>query len=297
MTDSVFTGYRMNYLLDQVINHKVFGTNLEIYANSFESDGRKQRKVLREFEEAGWIAALPKDKYGATPKIYQLTEQKEPDLLALWEDSLRSWNRHSYPFVRWNPLSAENKKWVIEHQDAYTYWLTYENMARGHELQEGELVGPIAFADIPSALEKARADYNEKHGYRYASFELLIQTPQMKEECEKRVLGKKIEEAYRRNLKWGLVKLGVLTEEQGEHIKADDTPDFCNPYGNFGENPAKWDDDAVTMRVDALLKTIDVARERLAVLIRMQAEIRRMGGWDVFKQKYRDAVAEAINKK
>lgn len=264
----MLTERQMNKLIATYIHHKVYGGNSKIAPYEFESDGRKQRKIMRYMVEKGFLTQTG-DEYTCTPLAYNAVIANEVDLVAIWENTRHKYN---YDFVLFNNLYNENKKWLIENNNKYNWYLAKDAVFY-HNMQKDD-IRQIEFGEVPT--------YNEV---------LVVTNDILKNHVKKVLEDERFDYLYKNNLKWALATLNIISEDEAKSIVYED--DFGGR--SFGIDPDQWENKLKELIKDAeegILKT----KKRLEVMRRVQSGIEDLGGWDNFKEKMKEKLTQTIKK-
>ncbi len=270
------------------IQSRTYNHRATVRIPELEKDKRRQPKAVRELVEAGY---LDSDGATITDKIYNLTDQNEPDLLRLWDESRKTWNdRKNHVFVRLDTLPIAEQKYIIEHQQDFKFFWCHENVIDySYKPEEKYFAGPFPLGE---ANKKADQLFDKSRWH----YQLVISSDALEEHARATLNDEKIAWAYTQNASWGFCKLGLLTEDEVKFLRGNQNL-FCPNGGDSTKNAELWNDEFVTAEVDRLEKGIARAREELGVLFKLSREVKGMGGWDKFREAYRAAVAVALEKK
>lgn len=290
--------YQVGLVLRTVYENKVYGTSLEVNANYLEGDKRKQKKRLRELEQAGVIEQAG-ESWRVTTKLWDELPCEAIDLFAIWEASRKGWNeRKDLPLVRVNALSWGQKKTLLLCAGHYDWALHYASpLVYATMPQLGDHI-PIANpeGDLPSSV-RVSTEFVEAcvkgRGNRTADVEIVIGRDSLNEYARKKLASEKLEDAYRRNLKWGLVNAGAATEEDAKAFDATGMPSFMTSTPDLGDEPTKWGERLVEAAKQQREKA-ERALRRADALERIAAGVDSAGGWERFLADYRAALADKI---
>lgn len=280
--------YHLVKLQDTIIQAKLFGGSGRVFY--LETDGRKRKGVVRELIEAGYVTG-DEDKLEATDKAYKEMPMVPVDMIAEWE-KIRRQRRNKLDFVSLAWLSSQNLKYVIENKEKFTFYLCLdEPLSYDRPLKDGDVIGPIQMVRIPDRMRdevenKKKSDPRPFGSYRYPTYQAVIKTPELTEHIITVLAKEKLEGLYTKNLKWGLQQLGVLTEEDVKHIASNAFPDLL--YGDLGDDPEKWNREEIQKDIDDLWQKIETFIARCKVLVKLNAGVEKLGGWEVFKAKYKE---------
>jgi hypothetical protein len=194
MTDGVQT-----ILLRTTMNNKVYGGSTKLHSpNYIESDGRKQRKALREMVEAGYLSQTG-DEYSVTNKAWDELATEGVNLIDIWEkDRTDGWNkRRQYPFVRFQNLTWGQKKTVLECAGHYEWYVcNHIPLQYDTPLHPTDMVGPVVDADtnlsvkINDLSEQVTTRLKaEKRGGHFPEVEIVLKIAGLPVVTVERLLG------------------------------------------------------------------------------------------------------------
>jgi hypothetical protein len=303
MTDGVQT-----ILLRTTMNNKVYGGSTKLHSpNYIESDGRKQRKALREMVEAGYLSQTG-DEYSVTNKAWDELATEGVNLIDIWEkDRTDGWNkRRQYPFVRFQNLTWGQKKTVLECAGHYEWYVcNHIPLQYDTPLHPTDMVGPVVDADtnlsvkINDLSEQVTTRLKaEKRGGHFPEVEIVLKIAGLTEYVTRVLSDEKFAALYQQNLKWALTKLGVASSDDAKEIVTSDEPGWVLGGGgnsNLGTDPAKWGD-VLKERIANAREGIARIQRRLAIMEGIDAGVTAMGGWDVFNEQYRAKLVEELAK-
>lgn len=298
-----------SHLLWITMGSKLYGSSTRLHSLDYiESDGRKQKKALRELVEAGYLSQTG-DEFHVTEKCWDEVQVENVDLISIWEkDRKFGWNkRHKYPFVRWRLLSFEQQKSVLE-CDAQYQWYICNHLPLQYDrpMQDGDLAGPMPhkdnhFSEKINELDrqvKTRLE-QEKRGGHFPETEIVLKTDGLTKHVEKVLGEERFISLYQTNLKWGLVQLGLANDDEAkEFVTSDESGWGLRAWlgSNLGLQPEKWGD-VLTKNIADAKEGIDQIKHRLAIMEKIAANIDAMGGWDVFREQYKEKLIEELAKK
>lgn len=277
------------------IDSLVYGSSREINVKTLEPDGRKQNKILRDLRQRSLIAQIKLDSasYEATVYAYQYLLPEEPNFVKIWDNSRKGWNHNkNLQYVRFNYLKPEEKKWVIKNKSELAFSLCYNNVLDyQHQIQENDLVS-VLFENLIEKRKELETLKKTSGKTWFPIFEILVSNSSLKQHCQNVMVNENLDRLYERNLKWGLVTLGVI--EEGSDIPSDDNP--FSGYRNFSNDPEKWNEESVDKRIDSLELFIKQKEDNLSVLKKIKQKIAELGGWEIFKNEYRLKLKASVEK-
>lgn len=304
MTDGV-----LSQLLRTTLNNKLYGSSTKLHSpNYIESDGRKQKKALRELVEAGYLSQTG-DEFHVTNKCWDELQTEGVDLIAIWErDRKEGWNRRrNYPFVRWQMLTWGQKKTVLECAGHYQWHVcNHVPLQYDSPMQDGDMAGPVVDADTNLSVKlndleetvKARLK-QEKRGGHFPETEIVLKIDGLTKHVEKVLGDERFVTLYQTNLKWALSTLGVATADDAKEIVTSDEPGWVLGGGansNLGTDPEKWGE-VLTEKIANAKEGIERIKRRLAIMEGIAAGVEAMGGWEVFREQYKVKLTEELAKK
>jgi hypothetical protein len=304
MTDGV-----LSHLLRITLNNKLYGNSTKLGSpNYIESDGRKQKKALRELVEAGYLSQTG-DEYHVTNKCWEELQTESVDLIAIWNrDRSEGWNRRrNYPFIRWQLLSWGQKKTVLMCAGHYE-WHVCNHVPLQYDtpMQDGDMAGPLVEADtnlsekLNVLEEQVRVRLKqEKRGGHFPEIEIVLKIDGLTAHVEKVLSDERFVQLYKTNLKWGLSKVGVVSEDDAKEIVTSDEPGWVLGGGgnsNLGTDPDKWGD-MLKERIQNAKEGIERIKRRLAIMEQIEAGVEAKGGWEAFREQYKAKLAEELEKK
>ncbi len=221
------------------------------------SDLRSRRAAIKELlstdyvRENGTILA---------DKAYKETRARKPRLLYN--------NRFELPGVVFRDLGVEFQKYIIDNFRSYFVWF----MPHG-----GTEVRVTAFPITQPGMD----------GWKVYDALYVADTDVMAAR-ELHKLQTRLAAVQRREVPWGLAKLGILSEEDAKLLRIGSS-DFP-PLESLPLNTENWGGEIE--RVKAKLQTrIQGDQTYIAYLDRLQSSIDTFGGWDTFFRRYREEVA------
>lgn len=270
MNDSILTALTRTWM-----THLLRNCDPYVSASSIEEDGRKRVKALKEAISEGFLTVTERSSgavYFATSKAYDATEATKPDLTTVVTlGAKRKWDierTHGLPF---DSLTIGERKFIVEHRADYTF---LESVGMGD-------VRPYDF-DVQKS---------------YGRGDIIVQDEAFRKVKAEALYDARFEQAYKTNLAWGLVQLGIIAPVDADVFKARDEDAFAFSAASFvfGSEPEKWSDDA-GRGVITLREQIAKATRAANVLIEAQMKIQLFGGWAAVLTAYKAKITEALAK-
>lgn len=293
--------------------HAVYGdpdTKPRINTALIEKDGRKLKAALRELVDAGYIeeADKPGDYRSITPKARGEIVGVEPDLVAIWKekhiDKDGRWDdRKNWPFLRVGlyggliDLTVEQLEYVLRHHETYNWYVVNSwAMQHSNRLGTNDLRGVHT---LPEARDYNNRVRNLPTGERLSESEIVVADTALEGFYANFVFDRRVNESFAKNLPWGLVTLGVVTEEEGELIRSGGFGGGPLLLGSrqlgAGDEPANWGT-VLDGQIDRLVTELAGIPVRLAVLRKIDKGVAALGGWDKFRADMRAKLVEALRK-
>jgi hypothetical protein len=297
----------------------------EINPNHLESDGRKQKKLMKALIANGYVEAFKRcvsDKdefYRVTAKVYELIKSEPLDLIQYWAERRHRIfeSRRNDSFVSLKDMKNENVKWLIENRDNFQWMVVsavpfrfdhYKKFADtpGDPVSKDKSPWWIAnnLEDCLSIRKRAANDYPTTEGYL-----VCVTSDELKTHVETRAFEEKIDILYKQNLPWGLVSLNLVTEDEmfyplkpGEDEKsprqARIASDLSQGFGLVGRLahvepvPEKWETNLASSieRIEAQLEQGNI---QLAFLKKLNEAVTSYG-WEKFLTDYRNLLIESV---
>ena len=243
--------------------------------SDIDSDGRTRSKSIRTLVDEGVIEAVDDTHfYRFTAKcIAALEPGRKPDLaLITGVASLPDYRLTQQPGVAVEErgaggLSFPEYRYVAEHRDEYTFTDPW-----------GKVVDPTD---------------------RGAPWDMLIRDDALTAAIAARKLVIDTERATKKNLVWGLNRVGAMPEVQTRELavfrpRSDDLLGASEIA--FGDDPGQWEKDAEDV-IRQLRERIAQDTHALSIVTHVNGFIRGRGGWGAFVDEYTIAIAERIAEK
>lgn len=293
-------------ILRVTIVKKLHGGAGRIAAYEIVSDKRRQKKAIRTLVTDGYLDQADDDSLTPTNRLFDELEPESVNLIDLWAASRSGWNeRKNYDFVRWTSLTDGQKKAALTCPEAFEWHVCYVTpLNYAHDMRDGDLQGPVfepasdLGPQIAVLIEHGRqAVCERRHRFSEPEFEVVLRCPALTAHVEKTLADEKFAALYGRNLKWALTALSLVPAADAEGITADGGPSWLfSDSRDLGTDPAQWGD-RVTEAITDAREGIARLQKRLATLEAIQAGIAQVGGWDAFREQYRDRLREEVAKK
>jgi hypothetical protein len=298
------TNTQAEFILRVLFNNKVYGYPNKVAPNYIESDGRKQKRALRDLVEAGYLSQTGEE-FTATDKLFNEIAPEPVNLNDLWQQSRGRWNgRRQYDFVRWTSLTDGQKRTVLECAGHYQ-WYVCNVCNFDAPLQDGDLHGPVDNPDsnlgtkIKALVEAGTKVLKEqKRGGYFPELEVVLKMPGLTAHVEKTLADEKFEALYRGNLKWALAQLNIASSDDAGEIVTADEPDWVlggSANSNLGTDPEKWGD-VLNEKIANVAAGIARMQRRLAIMESIRENVNQMGGWDAFREQYKAKLKEELSK-
>ena len=250
-------------LASKYVWHLILGkadSPVRIEMRQIVSDLRSRRSAIKELTAQNYIASgtdvVP---HVLTDKAYQEVRARKPRFL---------YTRFDLPGVMFNNISVEHQKFIIENFRDYFLWFLPHG---GTEIRVTGL--PITQPSVD--------------GWKVYDALYVANTDVMAAR-ELHKLQARLAAVQRREVPWGLAKLGILSEEDAALLKM--THDTSYRLESLPLNTENWGGEIE--RVKAKLQTrIQGDQTYIEYLDRLQSSIDKFGGWDVFFHRYREEVA------
>ncbi len=253
------------WLFSKLYNREPYVSKSEI-----ESDGRSQKRAVREAIEAGWIAEHDPEKESivATDKAANEIVAVKPDLVELAGIATQSnYNLRELYGVSIGNVELPVLRWIVEHRDEYTFTTSRE---------------PVV-------------DLSAYHPVRYGE-SLFVRDDAFLRARDERIFRLRVEEAVSSNFSWGLARAGhVEPVDEDVFLISDGGLHFGGGGHYFGKDPSKWEAQAREI-VASLRERIASDTRKVNVILRTNAAIAAAGGWDKFVAEYRARIEAALLK-
>ena len=242
-----------------------------------DSDGRTRAKSIRTLLEEGVIAAVEGDyrepHYGLAPKyIATLEPGSKPDLALIAGVATLPDYRLRLLGVALEAAGAQGVtmpeyRHIAEHRGEYTFTDAW-----------GKVIDPTASG---------------------APWDLLVRDAAFDAAITARELVIDTERATKKNLVWGLNRVGAMPEVQTRELavfrpRSDDLLGASEIA--FGDDPGQWEKDAEDV-IRQLRERIAQDTHALSIVTHVNGFIRGRGGWGAFVDEYTIAIAERIAEK
>lgn len=294
-------------LAEQYLVKTMLGMPPTVSASTIERDGRKQKKAVRELEDAELITLktlddgvdLDDDLYLITAKVldeFPAEPCGDDELFEIWK-SRRGPSSSKYrdePYVVIGTYQLENEsislgqlRTLIESED--TNWYACIGW-QGAPYRMETLQGPVSLCDVP----KARKGANDGRSYETLT---MVSSTGLEELIDEHLMQENIAYNFPRQLKWGLQAFEILTKEEAEKLsmglsgmilRGSSLSFSEEDPNNWGENLAK--------ATDSLVDQLGTIQERLAIALKIERGITKLGGWDTFLELYGEKLEEALRK-
>lgn len=297
----------------------------EVYPTDMESDGRKQKKFIKDLIANGYIEAFKncindeREKYRVTPKVYAEIKAEPIDLIATWAEKRHRIfeSRRNDSFISLQNMGAENLKWLIENKDKFQWMVVsatpykydhYRKFAEQPGDPESKDRSPwwIAkdFEDCVALRQAANGKFSNSDGYL-----ICVTSDELKAHVETRALEEKIDILYKQNLPWGLVSLNLVSEDEMFYPlkpgEKEDAPrqariasDLSQGFGLVGRLahvdavPEKWED-RLESSIERIETQLEQGKIQLAFLKKLNDSVKNYG-WDKFLVDYRNLLIESV---
>jgi hypothetical protein len=297
----------------------------EINPGSLESDGRKQKKLIKDLIASGYVEAFKacindaQEKYRVTPKVYAEIESEPIDLIAHWAERRHKIfeSRRNDSFISLKDMKNENVKWLVENQEKFQWMVVsavpfrfdhYRNFAEnpGDPVAKDRSPWWLAtnFEDCVSIRKMAATNFQNVEGYL-----VCVTSDELKAHVEKRAFDEKIDILYKQNLPWGLVSLNLVSEDEmfyplkpGEHEKttrqARIAGDLSQGFGLVGRlayvdsDPEKWETNLASS-IERIESQLEQGKIQLAFLRKLSEAVEHYG-WNKFLVDYRTLLIESV---
>lgn len=262
-------------LIKTWIRLEAYGAQSKILPQNFpeqlESDGRKRNKAINNLCNEGYLN-LVDGRLHVTDKAFKQYKSVKPD----FSNGLASLDERSYPVgFKFLDLQFENIKYIIEHKSEYKFF--YMSDRNNNERYITEFgVAPI--------------------GDKTYNLILMVKDVEYDAIREQALAEREFQSARKQNLYWGLEELGLLTKEEIDLIKNKTitTNSIFSPSA-FKSEPASWQTDLVD-EIERVRKRIDDSQKRLELIVQLQHNMNKYGGWDKFLAGYDSLIKKALLK-
>lgn len=248
--------------LEQYGKDKFLNSSFE---EDLEPDGRRRNKVINTLIKSGYLNVVD-GRTQITSKAYNECQEKKPNFIERLQESLSN-NLMDISGFRWNDLAQTEQKYIINHLSEYEFYYYYEvskGLCKGREEVSTTFGAPVA----------------ESIAY-YADLMVRdVDFLQNKKNLQSKLL---FEKARKENLMWGLIKLGIFTEEQKEILEKSSEAQLT-AHG-FKNDPNSWNKD-LENQIDKIGQSINRQTKVLEVLNRLDEKMYEYGGWDKFLSDY-----------
>lgn len=297
-------------MLLRTFSHKLYRPDRPPHVShkDVEPDGRKQKKAIAALQEAGYIEAKESDGgYGdlvITPKVFDDLPLPVVDMPSLWTEQGKKEERHKkFSFLLIAPVfdhlrvPPEALKAILHHHDMFEWFVVNNNPVNYHTtFNEAEhLCGPFT-------LPEAQAKWKEltKDERLDDKWQIVVSSKVLRDYIANLRFEENYEYAYKRNLSWGLVSLGIITENESKLVQSGDDIDGISLVVGSAKrrmgNPDEWGDrvrDGITSVID---KIGDLSRV-LAVYRKIELGVADYGGWEKFRTDYGTKLRAALLEK
>ena len=201
-------------------------------------DGRKRRGVINSLARDGYL------KDGViTSKAYDECPATPPQLLACYETFERNLEHRGVPL---RELPLEQQKYIWENRTAYMFYAVRNSQASS-----------------PVGLDTA---------WREDLSNLLVADEELTKHIDAQRFSTRLKEVSRRNVPWGLQKLGLLTEEAASKLTVRDASPFGDSLHLAPPDKIPWDT-AVPQLIDRLAARMRGDLSLMAMLTTLQATV------------------------
>lgn len=316
-------------MIDQTIRSKlrnlaarsaIQGGAVCVDVGTLERDGRKQKKLLRELQEQG-LADVDGNKVYPNERLLDDVAPETVAMFNIWQDCRKRMSDRSdtsaRPWVRCSDLSIRQLKTVIDDEEAFTFYVvdtapyqySMSRWTKEAEVEDEHLcywAGPFSLDEAQAHLAEVRSNNAGNKNWR-RSLEIVVSMPRLPYCVNGQLFDERIDGMLPLNLAWGLVKLGILTEDEAYEPGQDEEKRrsritasslgssmfMGHATSNLGEDPKQWGD-MLSKGIGGCQRAIQDAAERLSLLTKVQVGIAAYGGWPKFLEDYRATLVEAV---
>lgn len=246
--------------LEQYGKDKFLNSSFE---EDLESDGRRRNKVINTLVKSGYLNVVD-GRVQITSKSYNECQEKKPNFIEKLQESLNI-NLKDLNGFRWNDLAQTEQKYIINHLSEYEF---YYEVSKGLGKDREEV--PTTFGTpVPESIAY------------YADF--MVRDVDFIQNKMKLKTKFHFERARKENLMWGLIKLGVITEDQKEILEKSSEAQLT-AHG-FKNDPNRWSKD-LEDQISKIGETIERQTKVLKALNQLDKKMYEYGGWDKFLSDY-----------
>jgi hypothetical protein len=277
------------------INSRLFNTNGKIGNSSIENDRRKLKSIIKGLIEEGYLEGGGED-MTVTAKIYDEIEAKKPNLFEQWSKQYVKWKDctkepvvllriHEFVFqpaeMKWLVENAASYKWLVASTKPWQYGMPFR---KEEHLRDG-----IPNLDVAKGVWCDMSD-------RWEGWTIAVTDDELAANVKRFMIKTHYEELRPQHLGWGLVKAGILDEEEGESVKSEApflSPVFSSANISGGVDPDKWGE-RIERVLDKNIALLAEIQKKMTVLRKIEKGVAVFGGWPKFVQWYSDRLLDHI---
>jgi hypothetical protein len=244
------------------------GTGAVFTPDAIDGDGRTRAKTIRTLLDERVIESVDVDnhsRYRLTPEFVAAAEPgRKPDLaLIAGVQSLPDYRLNGlHGAALEESLSSPEYRYVAEHRDEYTFTDPW-----------GKIVDPT------------------KSG---APWDMLVRDDAFTAAVAARKLSIDTERAAKKNLAWGLNRIGALPDGADVSVFKPRSDDLLGASEiAFGDDPGQWEHDSTNV-IHQLRERIEADCKALETVVRANAYVAARGGWEKFVAEYRTLLAARV---
>lgn len=238
------------------------------YQKDLEPDGRKRNKAIAALCAAGYLNMVD-SMLQITAKVCNEIIGTKPDLTKIFKPFLRD----APSGLSFEDLPLEEQKYIVDNKNDYKFFFESKYLDK---------------TQIPTEFGMTPKDFTKVSNCR-----LMVNDTAFEQARESFINDKTFKKMRETNLCWGLVKLGLVAEQDIDCIKVKYQTDF-NHVG-FKPDPSGWSID-LDRELERLHNAIQDNIKKQNVLIMVRDNINNYGGWDKFLSSYDELIVEEISK-
>lgn len=310
-TATSLSGDQLRILQERALNELLTGRPATIYAEQFESDGRKRSRAIREAVDSGFIEPSDSKTHRVLRSVLDTIEATEANLYEIWQANLDknpSKNAYEKPWIRLAALPLPIQRgislstevdWYVVSPTPYDYHAAFADEPE-HEIDSSRSMNRFSayWAGPFETLDSTRETLRSAEGTC-----LAVSSPSLREKVTAFHNKRKFERQFATNLLWGLATLRIVPED--ELFSSDDKPRIDSQLEegrsfHLGARTPTTTPDEVAWEtnlkesIERITEQISQQQERLALLHRIRDAIDKYGGWEVFKADYASALRREL---
>lgn len=302
---------QLRVLQERALQEVFTGRAATVYAEQFETDGRKRSRVIREAVESGFIEPSDSKTYRVLPRVLDTIETAQTDLFQTWQvnfEKNQASSAYEKPWIRLASLPMPIQKGVLLSNavDWYVVSLTPYNYH-------------VSFADEPEQPVDSTRSMSRYSTYWAGPFDTLdaarerlrsvdgtclaVSSPILRGKAKAFHNERKFVRQFVINLLWGLAKLGIVPKDElfssDDKARIDSQLEEGHPL-HFGSRHSPETTSEVAWEanlkesIQRITDQISEQQHRLALLVHIRDAMDSYGGWEKFKRDYAAALRREL---